>query len=207
MSFDTLESPISLPFIWYAKYNDDTIISEYTDTGVKNDFYSLDKTKIKEFGLFGRGNKLYINTSDGIFHMVNQNISLLNKQVELYFIDNTNIQTNITNNSVLDYSDVFALKGFFGDLAKGQTTAVWYINEFLFGYNTKISLPKGNLSLKVSFNMPLGKKITMKIKLVPDGFNLIGNLFVVEDKDNISNPYRFSLSGSNPIEIIHELSI
>lgn len=35
MGFDTLESPVNLEFIWYAKYTDGTLLTEYNTDGIK----------------------------------------------------------------------------------------------------------------------------------------------------------------------------
>lgn len=208
MSFSTLESPVTLPFIWYAKYTDGTVLAEYADDGqTKNEFTSIDKTKVSEFGLYGRQCKFYINISDGIFHFENINNSILNKKIEIYFVDSAGLQTNITSNSNLSYTNVIALKGFFADIVKGQKSAAGYVNKFVFGYNLSIPLSKGTLSTKILFELECGKtNELMKIKMVPDGFNLVGNLYIMEDTTAIT-PYRFSLSGTNVININHKFTL
>lgn len=208
MGFDTLESPVNLEFIWYAKYTDGTLLTEYNTDGIKTELSSVDKTKLSEFGLFGRKNKLYINTSDGIFHFENENNSILNKKIEMYFIDNAGLKTSITENSALNYTNIIALKGFFVDVVPGQTKAVGYINKFVFGYNLNIVLPKGTLSARIVFELEYGlSHETMKIKLSPNGFNLVGDLYIIEDGTTINSPYRFSLSGTNVEEIDHSFNL
>ena len=57
----------SYPLNWLAIYKDGTHLKEFTDTGIKNDFHSINQNEVEYFGLYGKGNAIYFD-SNGKFY-------------------------------------------------------------------------------------------------------------------------------------------
>lgn len=56
-------------YIYFAKYFDGKILYEYDEDLNHLDFNSIEKGKVKQFGLIGNGIKLYWDIPTGIFHI------------------------------------------------------------------------------------------------------------------------------------------
>jgi hypothetical protein len=69
------------PYIWYADYGDNNVLTEFEQDGKENKFEINVKIKLKEFGLFGKGLKLFYNVDNGIF-TISRNIVKFHIELE-----------------------------------------------------------------------------------------------------------------------------
>lgn len=56
------------PLNWLAIYRDGSMLKEFENEYVKNDFNTIDQKKIKYFGLYGKGNEIYFNNKGQWFY-------------------------------------------------------------------------------------------------------------------------------------------
>jgi len=177
MSIENLESPIEWrPFIWFAKSHDGTILTEFEDSGKENEFTNIDKVNLKEFGLLGRGLKLWYSTEDGI-------LNIFDKKVEFYIEDEEQQVIKLSGIELENYNDIIQYKGFYQDFAVNTKNALGgiVIDSYHFGYKHIVSIKdKGDIWVQSIFRMHMeNKESPMKIGIrLATSFDLKGKLFI-----------------------------
>ena len=72
MGVENFECPVShRRYLWFSKYFNDSLFTEFENSGKENDFNDIDKENLKEFGLIGHGSKIWFNTDDGVLQLLN----------------------------------------------------------------------------------------------------------------------------------------
>lgn len=152
----------SLPFNWNADYADGTQYSEYNlETQKKNDFYLIQYNKVVKFGLFGMGSKLFFEMSDGSFN-------LNGKRVEIeYHTDGGEILHLTTN---FQRKDLITYKEAYSDFSGRQGEHKSNLKSINFGYKTKYSNAKQDISLHLQFvvSLPTSGRPYMEVRITPD---------------------------------------
>lgn len=173
MAIEKLESPIAAqPFIWFAESFDGSLLTEFEDDGKENEFDTIDKVNLKEFGLLGRGVKLRFSTEDGIVYIGD-------KKIEIYLEDEEQKLIKLSGRSDEKYTDIIQFKGFHHDfeINKKDGFKGIVIDSFHFGYKHVIHIEgKGDIYLQFIFRMPLGQPMKLGFRFAPT-FDLKGKLF------------------------------
>lgn len=186
-------SPVPQKFIWVADYYDDTNLTEYDlQTKKPNDFYSIDRDKLINFGLIGKGSQLYYNVANGVFH-INQDrfaIAYATNDEELpltgrAFLYNDHIQfKNGYSEATLNTKDK---EGKFKNS----------IECFNFGYKKNMSLNEVNINYQCIFTLPDREIPFLQIKVTSDK-DLNGRLIIRKNNiivDQIDAPLKANHSG------------
>jgi hypothetical protein len=178
MSIEKLESPISRqPFIWFAKSYDGTLLTEFENSGKENLFDSIDKVNLKEFGLLGRGAKLWYSSEDGV---INIDSEFSNRKIEFYLEDQKQNLIKISGRKFEKYNDIIQFKAFHQDFHVNTKNAMGglVIDAFLFGYKKVITIPdEGDIHFQFLFNLQMGKPMKLGFRFAPT-FYLNHKLFV-----------------------------
>jgi len=174
MSIENLESPREgQPFIWFAKSYDGTILTEFEDSGKQNEFDTIDKVNLKEFGLIGRGSKLWYSTEDGI-------LNIFDKKVEFYIEDEEQKIIKLSGIESEKYNDIIQYKGFYQDFAINTKNALGgiVIDSYHFGYKHVVNVKdKGDIYMQSVFRMPMDKPMKIGFRFATT-FDLKGKLFI-----------------------------
>ncbi|RNB52688.1 hypothetical protein EDM57_21105 [Brevibacillus gelatini] len=158
-----LYSPTSLrDFIWVANYTDGSFFTEFDyHTKDKNDFNSIRKHDLINFGLVGHGFHFYHDAIGGTFHLPQGKIDFK------YVIGNQTV--NLTNN--FDFcNDIITYKkahSTFSPLAFRDSTNT-NIEEYVFGYKKKVVTKEFESHVKLLFHIPFGSPMYLSIRLVAD---------------------------------------
>ena len=104
------DNPSKRVFGWYAKYYKGSIVDEFNDDGSDNDFRGIQKDIVKEFGLYGGGTNLWMETRDGVFHITSKKGS---HAIRLYLEDEDESIIKLTDRDDTIYSDIIQYKGFY----------------------------------------------------------------------------------------------
>jgi hypothetical protein len=184
MNIEKLISPIDdrQPFIWFAKAEDDSILTEFEEDGKENEWNSINRKTLKEFGLFGRGVKLYYNINDGIIHIDNRTI-------EFYFEDENKSIIKLSGRNDIKYNDIVQFKHAYWDFDKKLGLQTHIIDAFHFGYKCAIPVKNSNIYFQFLFRMPMGQPIKLGFRFAPEfPLNLTGKLHVIIDGEEDENP-------------------
>ena len=115
MGIENFESPVTQRhFIWFAKYYDDTLFTEFENNGKENLFYDINKENLKEFGLIGQGAKYSFNTEDGTISVKNPNGTSYTFDFNLED-ENQKLIRLSKNTETAPYNDIIQLKRFYTD--------------------------------------------------------------------------------------------
>lgn len=180
-------------FIWIAEYIDGTYLSEYNlITHQANSFYSIDKNKLIRFGLVGQGMKLYFEVNGGIFK--------LNGQIIMFtYIDEDGNEYFLTGQNKL-YNDIITYKDACADgdiFFRGNGLLRTTINQYNFGYKTKINIDNILFNFQAICCLPYNKPAFMEIKLVVNK-NINGKLRIYRSGriiDEIDAPLKEGYAG------------
>lgn len=160
---------VEIPYNWNVDYLDGTYLSEYNErTGIKNDFYEINKDNIARFGLFGCGSKYFYEDSDGSFN-------LKGKRVEIFYeADGKQYRVGFNQKDPITYKSAYA------DYNNIQGPQRSKIESIHFGYKTRIedgdtklfyqsivALPTYTsvfIEVKVSANKDLDGELVFKVK-------------------------------------------
>lgn len=137
-------------FMWFAKYKNGTILSEFDNNGGENSFYDIVKEDVAQFGVVGAGNILMFDALTGVFILNGEHIDIHYGDTEL-----TNGNTSYTD--IISFKDAGAYL-----LPNGQTTD-GVIDKYNFGYKCKIN--GFNMQCIVFIDMVSGK-IYLNVRLV-----------------------------------------
>lgn len=182
MSWQQNETPSSnIPFMWIAKYKDDSYILEYNDDKKETSFNDIIKENVKEFYIIGRKQRFGFNTADGVF-------KIFNDKFEFYIEDKENKNIKLTNRSNTTYNDIIQYKGGYADLIpnSNQKSLQMITNSYHIGWKKNIDTEFGRLHFKAIFKIELGKGIEMQFKVTPQ-FNFAGKLFIRRNGEVIHN--------------------
>lgn len=160
-------------FVWIGEYLDGTHLSEFDlETGKENKFYSIDKDRLRSFGLYSsQGAEMLFDIKTGIFF-------LQGRMYEFFFESSNNEQYYLTGRpqryqDIITYKDAEAV--FNPMSAKGGYNG---ITQYNFGYKAQLSYPDGTkIGFKAICHIPFGKPITIELRLVSSA-NLKGNFMV-----------------------------
>ena len=180
------DNPSKRVFGWYAKYYKGSIIDEFNDDGSENDFRDIQKALVKEFGLYGGGTNLWMETRDGVFHITSKKGS---HAVRLYLEDDDEAVIKLTDRDDTIYCDLIQYKGFYTYASaptgkeedKGkQLNGDVVTSKYIFGYKTTFEVLEGKNEGKLSFTARLvidleTKNITLALSFTPS-FNFKGHL-------------------------------
>lgn len=180
------DNPSKRVFGWYAKYYKGSIIDEFNDDGSENDFRDIQKALVKEFGLYGGGTNLWMETRDGVFHITSKKGS---HAIRLYLEDEDEAVIKLTDRDDTIYCDLIQYKGFYTYASaptgreedKGkQLNGDVITSKYIFGYKTTFEVLEGKNEGKLSFTARLvidleAKNITLALSFTPS-FNFKGHL-------------------------------
>ena len=180
------DNPSKRVFGWYAKYYKGSIIDEFNDDGSENDFRDIQKALVKEFGLYGGGTNLWMETRNGVFHITSKKGS---HAVRLYLEDDDEAVIKLTDRDDTIYCDLIQYKGFYTYASaptgkeedKGkQLNGDVVTSKYIFGYKTTFEVLEGKNEGKLSFTARLvidleAKNITLALSFTPS-FNFKGHL-------------------------------
>jgi hypothetical protein len=191
MSIKDLQSPMGevQPFIWFAKYNDDSLFTEFEEDKKENEFSKIDKENLKEFGILGKGVKFYYSAKDGIIWL--KDVKGNGNYFEFYLKDeNENIIKLSDRNDDKKYNDIVQYKGFHQDFELKSKNALHglVIDSYHIGYKYDINIEdRGHIYFRalLRYETETGKGIKLGFRFAPT-FNLKGKLFVKIDSDDPS---------------------
>ena len=190
------DNPSKRVFGWYAKYfkgSKGTIVDEFNDDGSENDFRDIQKKDVKEFGLYGGGTNLWMETRDGVFHITSKKGS---HAIRLYLEDNNENIIKLTDRDDTYYDDLIQYKGFYtyasapseenrGQQLNGDVVT----SKYIFGYKNTFTVKdfshfsfedckwyEGTLNFMAKIIVDLeAKNITLALAFTPS-FNFKGHL-------------------------------
>ena len=176
------DNPSKRVFGWYAKYYRGSIIDEFNDDGSDNDFRDIQKDLVKEFGLYGGGTNLWMETHDGVFHITSKKGS---HAIRLYLEDEVESIIKLTDRDDIIYSDIIQYKGFY-TYASAPTgkeenkdkplNGDMVTSKYIFGYKTTFEVNGGKLNFTARIIVDLeAKNITLALTFTPS-FNFKGHL-------------------------------
>lgn len=180
------DNPSKRVFGWYAKYYKGSIIDEFNDDGSENDFRDIQKVLVKEFGLYGGGTNLWMETRDGVFHITSKKGS---HAIRLYLEDEDEAVIKLTDRDDTIYCDLIQYKGFYTYASaptgreedKGkQLNGDVVTSKYIFGYKTTFEVLEGKNEGKLNFTARIvidleAKNITLALSFTPS-FNFKGHL-------------------------------
>jgi len=180
------DNPSKRVFGWYAKYYKGSIIDEFNDDGSENDFRDIQKALVKEFGLYGGGTNLWMETRDGVFHITSKKGS---HAIRLYLEDEDEAIIKLTDRDDTIYCDLIQYKGFYTYAAaptgkeedKGkQLNGDVVTSKYIFGYKTTFEVLEGKNEGTLNFTARIvidleAKNITLALTFTPS-FNFKGHL-------------------------------
>ncbi|WP_312339056.1 hypothetical protein [Anaerospora hongkongensis] len=175
---DRLLSPrgADQPFIWFADYGNKQMITEFEDSGIENKFHDIDKTRIKEFGILGRGAKLSLNASNGIF-------DICGKKVEFLIWKDDDTIINLTSQES-PYQDVINFKSAYVEHNLNTNQSYSVIDGFLFGYKHNFKISDNEFFNKIIFALPLDDTMRFMIRMVANK-EIVGKLMAIVDGEVI----------------------
>lgn len=157
-------SPVPQAYIWVANYDDNTALTEYDlQTKKSNDFYSINKNKLINFGIIGQGSQLYYNVANGVFH-INQD------RFSVSYISNDD-EFPLTGRALL-YNDIIQFKN--GSSEANLNTRAKEgkfknsIDCFNFGYKKAMNLNDVNINYQCIFSLPTDDIAYLQIKVTSD---------------------------------------
>lgn len=179
-------NPSKRVFGWYAKYYKKSVIDEFNDDGSENDFKDIQKENVKEFGLYGGGTNLWMETRDGVFHITSKKGS---NAIRLYLEDEDENVIKLTDRDDTSYRDIIQYKGFYTYASaptgrkedKGkQLNGDIVTSKYIFGYKTAFEVLNDKNEGKLNFIAKLiidleARNITLSLTFTPS-FNFKGHL-------------------------------
>lgn len=154
-------------FNWNADYNDGSSYSEYDlETGKKNDYYSIEQSKVLRFGLFGQNMKLFFEMVDGSFNINGRRVEIEfhSKDGEVHYLT-----SNFKGKDLITYKDA-SVK--YNNIEGLQQSIVDSIN---FGYKTIYSKDELELFFQPIINLPSNDNAFISVKMTPNK-NIEGHL-------------------------------
>ena len=190
MAISNLTSPISWqPFIWYAKSFDDSLLTEFEDDKTENEFSDIDRVNLQEFGLMGRGAKLWFSTNDGI-------LNIQDKRLEFYLEDEEQKLIKLSGRNEF-YNDIIQFKQFAQVLTTNTKEGFGplTIDAFHLGYKHSFEIEgKGKIHFAIILRMPMGHPMKIGFKITPS-FDFKGKLFMRINGQPDSNPSDIDTKG------------
>jgi hypothetical protein len=186
--FNNFNSPThARDFIWFANYFDDTYLTEFSHSTLgENNFYSIDKNKLAQFGLMGHG--YYFN-----FHVANGSFNISKKIIDFAYESNGNLY-RLTNNNYTIFNDIITYKNVVSDFSPsiyGQgKNLIGNIEEYNFGYKTRLEFDGGLImnftaicSIPVTVNSPIYFTLKLSSNKDIDGkFLIIDNGKLIKEE-------------------------
>ena len=136
MGVENFECPVShRRYLWFSKYFNDSLFTEFENSGKENDFNDIDKENLKEFGLIGHGSKIWFNTDDGVLQLLNPGEEVA-KTFGFYILTKGAKLIKISNRNDRRYNDIIQYKfgGIDLDPSGKETTGLMSADQHLFGY-------------------------------------------------------------------------
>ena len=186
---------------WFAKYYDDTLFEEFMEDGTENGFFDIDKQNLKEFGIYGGGNRFWFDTRDGVIHILNRQGSRYG--IRFHLEDEKQSVIKLCDKEVI-YNDIIQYKKFYADLgislilSKSGQKAYANPTEFYFGYKLPIAVGNGDI-----INFKLVCKVTPADTKNPVNFSFsfssdfdFDGSFIWYANDNMLRPDKISLKAN-----------
>lgn len=160
-------------FLWLANYKNGQQLCEYDlKTRIKNDFYSINKSALSQFGLFGQGMELYFDTETGGFNLNGLEL-LLSYKVKDGKEYNLTGYGNGLYNDIITYKDAWTDAKLIGG---GRYSS--QIHQYNFGFKKKLVYADGmEFALQIVCCIPYNERAYLEIKIVPNQ-NLDGQLYI-----------------------------
>jgi hypothetical protein len=176
---DRLLSPkgADQPFIWFANYGNKEILSEFEDSGKENTFHSIEKNRIEEFGILGRGAKLSHDITTGIF-------DISGKEVE-FLIECKNGDLIPLTRQQGPYNDIITYKSAYSDFNPITNQICSFIDGYFFGYKHNFITKGIEIHSKIIFALPMEDTMRFGIRLVSDK-SIVGRLMIIIDGEIIT---------------------
>ena len=173
------------PFLWFANYGDNKMVTEFEDSGKENTFKSIEKDKVKEFGLLGRGDKLKHDISTGIFdiygHIIEFSIKCENGDIISLTEQKKPYNDIITYKLAAATGSVVAVPGTTNYTFTGESNII----EYFFGYKYNFISDNGiNINSKIIFSIPIKGTKYFNIRLVADK-EIKGTFIITVDNNNV----------------------
>lgn len=171
---DKMFSPkgYSQPFVWFAKYNNNEMLTEFEDSGKENEFKDIDKSRLAEFGMLGRGAKLSYSVATGVF-------DITGKKVE-FMLECEDGSAICLNGSPRQYNDVITFKSAYLDYDPATQQSENIIDGYFFGYKHSFAVNGMSIHSKIVFALPMEDTMRFGVRLVTDK-SIIGKLIVFVD--------------------------
>lgn len=160
-------SPIenSRLFLWFAQYDNDEYFYEYDNKF--NEFDSIKKNELKNFGMIGMNMVMQYDVKTGIFDICNRKISFA-------FEDKDGNKIDLTNSDQL-YNDCISYKSAETVLI-GKNQGRSSITGYHFGYKTSV----GGFNLKVIVHIPMYGRVNMDVSINTDK-DICGDLCIIRN--------------------------
>lgn len=152
-------------FIWFADYGNGEYLYEFDDKF--NEFDSIDKERLKSFGMLGMDMNMKYNISTGVFNICGRELKFEFKDED----DNITKLNDASNN----YNDCISYKSAETVLI-GHNQGRAMITGYHFGYKTKLD----DFNLKIIVHIPLDGKVNIDISLTPND-DIKGTLYIIRN--------------------------
>lgn len=203
MGIEQFESPVSQRrYIWFAKYYDNSILTEFEPGGKENEFKDIDKENIKEFGIIGENSKIWFDTGDGIIQLINPS-SIINT-FDFNIEDDKQQLIRITNRN-FHYNDIIEYHKVHRDYDPRTKEQCDMVHDGLhFGYKMEVDVPdKGKLYFQVLFKLNFGEPCQIDFKITPT-FDFVGFLTMRFNRNAIP-PTSFETKANKSITLSKRL--
>lgn len=180
------------PFIWFASYENQELITEFEDDGRENSFYSIDKSRIKEFGLLGRKAKLFYDSNTGVFNIVGHKVEFLLELDDGKVIPLTKQPE--------PYNDIITYKSAYTDYNLTTKQTCSYIDAYFFGYKHSFARNDGmEIHSKIIFSLPMDDTMHFGIRLATNK-DISGKLITFIDGE-ATNEFNIDVQKNEATEI------
>ena len=157
-------------FMWFAEYEDGTEIYEMDNDCKETPFDSIDKDKLKRFGLLGNGGRIYFDIKDGVIILDNRKINFNLLEVLEDNKEKEEIKSNaikITGRTDTKYNDIIQYKKGVLDVPLGgetknqqMTTAINFI-----GFKVKIRTNDNIWNIQYILCVPVGNPYILRVRV------------------------------------------
>lgn len=174
---------IEIPLNWNAEYFNGENLSEYNlETKEKNDFYTIEKQKdqspVARFGLFGQGNSMFFETTDGSFN-------INGKRVEINYIESNGNVLNLTTN--FNKKDLITYKEAYTEYNNKQGVQKSNLSSINFGYKTTYEKEDIQIYFQAIVCAPINENFYIEVKMTANK-KLDGEL-IFKSRDKVIDSY------------------
>lgn len=148
-------------YIWYGKYNDDSMVYEFDNNGIETNFTEIKKEDLTSFGLMGNGGRVYFDVNDGLIHLDTTRV------LNLYLLDENDDKIKITEIPDYKYNDIIQYKKGYMDFRYGRGIQEGKIkaSEHFMGYKVDLKDKENTIKAQVIYCLPVRGTIHLIMKL------------------------------------------